>query len=1253
MDKQAKDAIRELVLDLRETLEAESERELGRYGIYADRSWIDANDIARLSAKERDQDRPRIEAAIKREQEAGPDLAEAVRAFIRETAYTHMNRLLGLKCMEARGLIDETISTHSIYSGRSKRHRDYLDEHPEVQREADRGLVAMLQQAHAEVSQHIGVVFDPDSDYSIVWPRHTVLKDCIASINAVDEEVASKLGEDTEAMASVFADDTVLGWVYQYFQEREKTRVFAELREKGKKIGGYDIIPATTIYTERYMVQFLVENSLGALWMEMYPDSDQCERWEYYVEDPNLQNEDGARKQGREPRPVAELTLLDPACGSGHFLLYAFDLLAEMYEAEAEMQGQPVDQAEIARRILRHNLYAIDIDLRSIQLSALSLYMKACTYAGVHLDELQNSYPVQMNLVCADIVLHGGNELKELLALFKDDHLTQDLIKTIWRGLENARELGSLLKVEDHVDEVIARKRIAERDTFWEHPEELWEQWKRDFLKTLKDYADRATEAFDVNRRMFGQEAIRGVQLLDLLTRRYDVVTTNPPYMGSHRMGSTLLTYVKAEYSRSSRDLYSCFIERCTSLSTSASGYAALVTMHGFMFLSSFGALREYVLTHSVIRSLAHLGDYAFEVMGDHAPAAMYALRSTKRPGASDFTTGVFLRLVDQRDKSTALLKATHILQDQRNFSLIDKRPWLYWVHPHFYDSFRDLPPLDDGSGNPIAMPRRGLDPRPMSRFVRHFWEVPNAKGWVTYTKGGDTRRWYGNREFLVAWGQDGSEIKDCDGSIVPNEDLYFGTALTYSRTSGTGLNVRAMENTAIMGCDGPGIFSDSYSSEYLAGFLNSSLAGFLIHVINPTLHYQTGDVARLPFKHPLKHTKDAVEALAADCMKIALEIHRVFITEPVFQQSALATFSQLAPGITLNGIYRLFQDWVEEHEVRISLNEAAIDGHIFALYEVGGADLEQVLHDQGIRPAFHPILAGYETVPHDLLIQADEHLNSVHRCTVASQELVGLKGKLSKLYVKNGKAIEEISAQLGINPVSVVSLRREMGLVNPGDLKHEVENLLSHRTWELCERDEDGIIPYDDGLQNPSLLEQVRGEIEAVFGPERAVAIEAEMDGILGRGGLERWLENPFFKKHVSQFKKRPILWQIASPNQHFRVLVYYNKLDHDTLPKIRSQYLWPLLERAKTRLRATRRQDPPNMKTIGDLEAYIADLEKCDELLESVIEGAIEVDLPDWAKGPYRDRKAPYNPDLDDGVKVNILPLQAAGLLPMKKVV
>jgi len=1263
MDRAAKNTIRKLVLDLRETLEAEIDRELGRYGIYADRPWIDASDLSRLSERERDRDRPRIEATIRREREAGLGQPEAVRAFIRETAYTHMNRLLGLKCMEARGLIDETITTRPIYSDRSKRHRDYLDEHPEAHHEPEQGLVAMLQQAYVEVSRHIGVVFDPESDYSIVWPRHTVLKECIGQINAVDEGVAGKLGHGPESMTSVFADDTILGWVYQYFQEKEKKRVFDDVYKKKRKISGYDIIPATTAYTERYMVQFLIENSLGALWMEMYPDSDLCDGWEYFVEDPNLQNEDGTRKQGRDRCPVAELTLLDPACGSGHFLLYAFDLFAQMYEAEARMERHALDRAEIGRRILRDNLYGIDIDLRSIQLSALNLYMKACTYARVRLDELQNEGSVQMNLVCTDIVLRRGPELKELLDLFEGDALTQELVNTIWRGLENARERGSLLKVEEQVDEVIARKRKAERDTFWEHPEELWGQWKRDFLNTLKEYVDRAAECFDVNRRMFGQEAIKGVQLIDLLTHRYAAVATNPPYMGDLQMGPTLKQFTKHSYAESSSDMYAVFIERCLQLAAQDS-YIAMITQQAFMFNVDLAQLRADIITKNWIRSLAHLGPGAFEdIGGEKVDTAMFTVRTTS-PGNKE---GVFIRLLEKQTSAEKNSTLRHLVRNhieegwfeiqQADFQVINGTPMVYWITPAMLSAFRD-----HGRVTQLIEPKAGLSTGDNPRFVRYWWELPATQDgtpkWRPCMSGGEYTRWYRSPIFAIDWQNDGERIKNFRGSsgrqrsAVRNETFYFTEGLTFLKNGTvafspwyTAGNCVFLDTNRFIHVKRVGVF-------YALAFLNSAFVDHALNLLNPAGGFSHTNINRIPYKPP-----QAEENLMSQIAKRSVQVKRELLDSCVedfeFTKVAFERNGVTAESPTLLALYETWLQQAEDSETELIVNKAAVDRLVFEAYGFDDTSVDWLMRFETTPAGWYPVLEGHANTPCGILPVVQKYVAQLPRMEFSEKKLKTVKSELAQLYAEQGKCIEEVSGALQINPVSVVALRREMHLINPADFMYQVENFLTHHTLELCKRDEDGIIPYDDGLQNPSLLEQVRGEIEHVFGSDRAVAIETEMDEILGRGGLAGWLGNPFFRKHVTQFKKRPILWQITSPDQQFRVLVYYHKLDHDTLPKIRSQYLWPLLERARTHLRAARRQDPPDMKTIGDLEAYIADLEQCDQLLENVIGGSIEVGLPDWANGPYRGGRAPYSPDLDDGVNINILPLQAAGLLPMKKVV
>jgi hypothetical protein len=1261
MHRKAKSAVHDLVLSLRETLEGEIKRALAAYGIRAEGAWTPADEVRRLTAEERDVHRPRIEAAINREQTAGLDQADAVAAFIRETAYTHMNRLLGLKCLEVRDLIDETITTRLIYSGRSKRHRDYLDDHPRAHRASDRGLIPMLKEAYAEVSRHIGVVFDPESEYSIIWPRHTALKDCVAEINALDAEVAQALGRDPETMPSVYADDTILGWVYQYFQEEEKDRVFRELSTK--QISGYDIVPATTIYTEHYMVQFLVENSLGALWMEMHPNSKLCEAWDYFVEDPNLQNDDGTRRRGRDVRPVTTLALLDPAAGSGHFLLYAFDLFAQMYEAEARMGGERVDRPAIARRILRENLHGIDIDERAIQIAALNLYMKACTYAGVRLAGLRNGEPLQMNLVCANIVLRKGPELDDLLARFKNDPWTQELIETLWEGLQNARELGSLLKVDEQIDALITRKREAEKGTFWEHPEELWDQWKRDFLKTLKAYVDRAAETFDVNRRMFGQEAIKGVQLLDLLTRRYDVVTTNPPYMGDLQMGPTLKKLTKSFYPQSASDLYAAFIERCLQL-TAQGQYTSMITQQAFMFNVDSAELRTDIVQKKWIRCLAHLGARAFEeISGEKVNTAMFSFRSVPPKDRQS----MFFRLLDAQTSAKKEATLRHLVQNQGSEAYFEVRqadlqsitemPIVYWITPAMLFAFKNL-----GRVTQLISPKAGLSTGDNPRFIRYWWELPPAyrstNRWSPCMSGGQYTRWYRSPPYLIDWQNDGERIKNfrhADGrqrSAVRNEEFYFEEGLIFLKNGTIAFSPWYTSGDCVFLDTNRFIQVKSVGIFYALGFLNSAFVDHALNLLDPTGGFSHTNIERIPYKPP-QEEEGAISEIAERSVNTKRKLLSFQPEDREFEYTGLESKIPSREPFDLSTLYEIWLRRTEDIQLELLLNKAMVDQLVFDAYDLDNTQIEKLMRFESLSPGWHPILKSYDDITCEVLPTVEEFLNHLPERSPSKEELDMLRDRLIQSYENYGKSLESISEQLQINPISIVALRREMGLINPDDLKHEVENFLTHRIWELCKREGNAIIPYERGLRTPPLLAQVRGEIEAVFGAENAVAIEAEMDEILGRGGLAGWLEDPFFKKHRSQFKRRPILWQITSRDKHFRVLLYYHKLDHDTLPSVRAHYLWPLLERAQTQLRLERQKEEPDVKTVGELETYIADLQDCDRRLERVIQGDLDVDLPDWAIGPYRNGQPPYNPDLDDGVKVNLLPLQAAGILPYKKVV
>lgn len=1178
-----------------------------------------------------------------------------MRTFVRETAYTHMNRLLALKCLEARGLITETITTRPIYDDRSQRHHDYLNEHPQARHEPDQGLIAMLREAYAEVKRQIGVLFDPESDYGLVWPRHTILQESIARINALDTDTTHEGEGEPEVAPGIYTDASLLGWAYQYFREEEKKRVFYEIRKKKKKISGHDIVLTTTAYTERYMVRFLLENSLGALWMEMYPDSDLCQGWTYFVEDPNLRDKQGMRQRGREPRPVAELTLLDPASGGGHFLLYAFDLFAQMYEAEARMQKQKVNRTAIARSILRHNLYGIDIDLRSTQLAAFSLYVRACAYAGVRLGELQEGAAVRMNLVCADIALRRGTELEELLDRFQKDPLTQDLVKDLWHGLENARELGSLLKVEEALEAVKARKRATERAG------ETWEVWKQDLLDTLKDHVGRAAESFDINRHMFGQQ---GPQLLDLLARRYDVVATNPPYMSSRDMGPTLKASLRALYPSSGSDLYTAFIERCAAW-TRPGGLTAMITQQSFLFLPSYERLRKELLSTQDIRTLVQLGPGAFEdIGGEKVNTCMFVIKS---PSVEAYVSQ-FIRLNEAADKRGALLAAVSDPSQSekiwprnvQSFLAIPRFPIAYWASEPILEAFKASRKLGEffeaNDGNKTAH---------NARYIRHWWEVGERESvptsrWRMTSRVAGQQPFYSNYNAVVDWSPAARAFyaRNLSSNLLP-DDFWDASGITFSRVSSSGFTARLLPQGYIADVAATALFPHQPGTlRYWLGFLNSTTARHLLDLLNPTINYSTGDLMRVPFVQADTHTFNQVTHLTQRCTDSQLAL---LTCDPVaLEFKATGIERHLATTHpTLKESYAALTTWQEEQVLHHLLAWDNINLLFLRLYNVvptpGGSFPEQLWPDCQFN---YPLLSD---PPPQLVEQFQTYLGSCAQVAIdrwaaayharnpkapklSPRDL--LESELTRLYVHEGLAIEEICVKLELNPVSVVALRRELGLVNPAKLKHEVENFLTHRVWELCKRDEDGIIPY------PALLAQVRGEIKTLLGAGRAVAVEAEMDALLGRGGLAGWLGNPFFKKHVRQFKRRPILWQLASPARKFRVLVYYHRLDHDTLPTVRSQYLRPLLERAQSQLQATSEQAPPDAQTVADLQAYVADLQDFDRRLERVIQGTVEVNLPQWANGPYRGGQPPYHPDPNDGVKVNLLPLQAAGLLPVKVV-
>ena len=436
-----------------------------------------------------------------------------------------------------------------------------------------------LRRAGAAISEQVRVLFDPESEYAALVPLQPTLLRVVDALNATD------IPPETSAQ------DELLGWVYQYYNTREKDAAYARLAKGQKLERPEELVAATCLYTERYMVDYLLQNTLGALWLERHPDSRLPERWPYFVRPPG----DGPR---REPRPLRDITLLDPACGSGHFLVRAFDLLVEMYREEGR---EP--ERELPHLIIERNLHGIDIDLRAVQIAALALYLKGCALAG------PGFHPRRLNLVAADALLPGDAPPAEYLASLRGDRQAVAVVKSIWQGLKHVRAFGSLLHPERVVDEVVRRQREEDRRHYpvLSRDEAYWERWKGELLRGLQEEFERQARSEDLGQRLFGAEAATGISLVEALGRRYDVVVTNPPYAGSKNLNERLKKVVEREYKEGKRDLYAAFIQRCRDLARPG-GYVGMGTQQSRLFLRSLAALREDVLERTTVATLAHLG---------------------------------------------------------------------------------------------------------------------------------------------------------------------------------------------------------------------------------------------------------------------------------------------------------------------------------------------------------------------------------------------------------------------------------------------------------------------------------------------------------------------------------------------------------------------------------------------------------------------------------------------------------------------
>jgi len=669
MDQTIRNTLRETVLAARSLLENAIREELqGRYGIYTANTkghgtpeLVLEDDVrmGHLEADERETRRVLLDY-LNVLQNGGLASPSALDAFVREAAFTWLNRFVAFKMLEARGLIRETVSRLENSNGfkmwltepgnevhLSDYEKGDLPQNGRGEGPRQRAYRAFLLDRCRRLSEEVRLLFDPDALVSRFLPQPKVLKELASLLNAQDLAPAWQPG-----------NEETIGWVYQGFNSEELEQAFREVRVSKKKFESRDIPAVTQLFTPRWIVRFLVENTLGRLWLELHPDSQLASSLDYLVPLP------AAHRPPPTVRSVKEITFLDPACGTMHFGLVAFDLFVLMYREEMQKAGKPgwppkppvVSEEEIPNAIISHNLHGIDIDPRAVQLSALSLYLKAKTLNP-------KARISESRLACANIHMLDGDNLKGFVERMKLGPVYRRILTALQARLKDSEQLGSLLRLEGEIRQLVAeeRKRYEREGKQLIMPGFVEQQFEteagqREFWEMLEIQIGQALDAFarehgsGVEQTFFAGETAKGMRLLELMAQRYDVVVTNPPYMSARKMNTHLKSLVAASYPAGKGDLYASFIQRCVELAC-PTGRVGMLTMHSFMFISSYEKLRSIIREQACIESMAHAGPALFDVGNPGTlQTSAYVFRREGDPEARQNAVGTYFRLVKEPD---------------------------------------------------------------------------------------------------------------------------------------------------------------------------------------------------------------------------------------------------------------------------------------------------------------------------------------------------------------------------------------------------------------------------------------------------------------------------------------------------------------------------------------------------------------------------------------------------------------------------
>lgn len=1146
-------------------------------------------------------------------------IADAYEKLVEELTFTLFNRLAALKVMEAHTLHPEIITRRESHGGRSFAHLAWLEQNPQARSEEAEGLLPFLEVQLQKLASDIPL-FSPQHPYHLL-PTALELLGIINAINQVET--------DTQVETEIWKSDDILGWLYESYNNYKK----AAHKASGDKTEYNKVSIQSQVYTPRWVVQFLVDNSLGKLYLEMYPDSEI--RHKYKIAQAPI-------TQLRDRKPLHEIRMIDPSTGSGNYLLYGFDMYYDLYIDQIEHYGADYNEADIPKLIIENNLHGVDLDDRAIQLAQLGLYIKA--------KRKKRTVKIEhFNIVSSDFFLPAYEEVK---SLFENgaplDAQLERIVIDLWEDLQQAHKFGSLIRLEEKFSTKLHGLVKEEGITLFTEQNLLkYDEFRINFFTNLqKAVAQNTAKQGQTFLNTKTQDAIT---FLQLLTQKYDVAVANPPYTDSADFGPELKKFIEANYKQPYKfntNLYAVFIKRCFELTTD-NGKMALIHPLTFMYIKTFEDVRKFILDKTHISVFVDYGPDATNVFdGSFASApAIYILEKKSNNDKTLFVSLIqYTRTINEKNKKEFLLTAFddfinnktnkhNYFISQKELKLIPSYPFIYWISSEFREKF-GIQTIKD-----VCPPKSGLATSNNDRFLRYWWEllkssistdINDDNGWKLYAKGGEFNKWFGNLWICVNWKNNALEMRNSGRAVFRNEEYYFKKGITYSAL-GSG-SFRLLPINSVYDVGGASLFPKKNTNlTYVMGVLNSKLSGYIISCLNPTVNTQVGDIERIPYVSPSKKNENVISDLALNNIEIKKHICSYRIIETNYEQSPLVAFK----GASLKERLLAYLNFENAQLTQVLINEAIINELIFEVYELSDADREQVEAKMGISIGALAVLQeakeAFVAQLQNPLAEVTEHIQNLPITTFDEQQVREIKEAFATLYQSNND-LEEFCIRFQVNPINVWYWFKEANTVPAARAAEIALEFLADTIRTLLLQDDDGIIPLV-GLPGEEALSQ-RLEQHCIQNGFTA-AQYMQLDSLLGRS-VNEFLEHHFFNQlsnHLNLFMylpKTPFIWHLSSgQHQGFEAYILIYKWNRDSLFKLKSQYISQRIQNLE--YRQIQLQDVNTAQAQTEKEKIRLQLHEI-EAFKTKIDELI-------ADG--------YDPKLDDGVGKNIAPLQKKGLL------